>query len=80
MTWALLPIGAGYAVFAWLIWAFGVSLVGDSPVGRRAAPVVAVLWPLAIAFLVVVAISAAIDAAYDRATAWMRNPEDERDD
>lgn len=72
MSWAFVPIAAGYLALAWLINLFGFSLVGESRAGRRAVPVVALAWPLAIGFLVVVAIAAALDKMVDSGTAWMR--------
>lgn len=78
MSWAFLPIIAGYGVLAWLLAQLGFSIVGESPAGKRAVPVVSAAWPLALAFLLMVAIAALIDTAFDRSTAWIRNPEDRR--
>lgn len=66
MIWALLLFAACYLVFAWLIAELGYSIVGESPAGKQAVPVVAALWPLAIAFLVIVGIGAIFDFAVAR--------------
>lgn len=73
--WAFLPAIAAYLVVAWLVRNFGLSLVGDSPVGRSAAPVVAALWLPSVCFLVAIAIAALVETGFVHATMWMRAPE-----
>lgn len=75
MIWPFLPLLAAYGVIAWLFTQLGLAIVGESQAGQRATPIVAALWPLAIAFLVIVGIVALIDVAFDRSTAWMRRSE-----
>lgn len=76
--WPLTPAIAAYLVVAALVWLFGLSLVGDSAAGRKGMPVVAVLWPLAMLFLLLVGAIAALDRHVDRALEQAFGPEDER--
>lgn len=65
--WPFLPAIVGYLVVAMLVGLFGASLVGDSAAGRKAVPLVALFWPLALWVLVVIGVIAAIDAAFEEA-------------
>ena len=71
MIWPFLPLIVVYLIVAWAVWQGGISLAGDSPTGRKAAPVVALLWPFAVWFLLFIAIVALVEGAFDQATAWM---------
>lgn len=75
-SWALLPAIAAYLVVAWLVWKFGLSIVGESPAGRAASPVVGALWFPAMCFLVAIALYAMVNAAFESAANWMRPPEE----
>ncbi len=64
MSWALAI--AAYLVVAGLVWSFGADLVGDCSTGRKALPLVSLLWPLALWLLVLVGVVAAFDALVSR--------------
>lgn len=65
--WPFTPAIAAYLVVAALVWLFGSTLVGDSTAGRRGLPVIALLWPLAALFVLLVGAIAALDRHVDRA-------------
>ncbi len=78
MIWPFLPLLAAYGCGAWVTWYLGHSLVGESRVGRKAVPVCAALWFVLLPLLITIGGLAAIEHAFDRATGWMRDPEDLR--
>lgn len=79
MIWlALLPAIATYLLVARLVRDFGLSLVGNSPAGRSAAPVVAALWLPAMCLIIACALVTLVEAGFDHATGWVRNPENLR--
>ena len=73
--WPFTPAIAAYLVVAALVWLFGLSLVGDSATARRGMPVVAVLWPMAMLFLLLVGAIAAFDRHLDRALEQALGPD-----
>src|SRR5690606_37380435 len=75
VMWPFTPAIAAYLVVAALVWLFGLSLVGDSATGRRGMPVIAVLWPMAVLFVLLIGAIAALDRHVDRALEQALGPD-----
>lgn len=78
MTWGQAFLFVGYAVVAAGMWSFGDKLIGKSPAGRKAVPLVALLWPVLVVMVVAIGFTALLDAAVDRGLEQVFGPREDR--
>lgn len=76
MIGVFILIAVVWLLGAWLVLELAPFIVGESKVGRNAAPVVAALWPIAVCLLIAIAGVGAFEWAWRDATGWMTAPED----
>ena len=76
MSWAFAPAAVAWLIGIPLVHLLGSSLVGDSPVGRKCVPIVALAWPVALILLLVVCGVSAWDLAFDRSLNDALGPDD----
>lgn len=78
MTWTHAFLLVGYLVVAVGIFDFGGALIGKSPAGRKAVPVVALFWPILVVMLVAIALTALLDALVDHGLEQVFGPREDR--
>jgi hypothetical protein len=76
VTWACVPLALVWLIGAWLVLEWAPVIVGESPIGRKAAPVVAAVWPIAVLLLVAIGGTAALESIWRKAIDFVLPPED----